>query len=196
MGAQGGNSIKAIQPITGRVRIQLMSDWSQAPNHYIPVNYNKLLAGILTSFHPFQFIPNNTTSHVSPLLSNLSGWATHYLLDVFCIFHSLWIWGCYFLHPPHPPQLCILKSYSIIKTLLRFCCVLEGFLGTQPWISIMLYLHNFINLSLLFSLWASSSLRTETHFIHLCGIQVAEPWLGLNTNWLNGNAVQRKWKLL
>lgn len=85
MGAKGGNLIKAIQPITGRARIQLMSDWSQAPNHYIPVNYNKLLAGILMSFHPFQFIPNNTTSHVSPLLSNLSGWATHYLLDVFCI---------------------------------------------------------------------------------------------------------------
>lgn len=49
----------------------------------------------------------------------------------------------------------------------QICCVFESFLGPQPWISITFYLHNFISSSLLCSLWASSSLRTETHFIHL-----------------------------
>lgn len=64
--AQGSNLIKTIQPVGGRARIQPVSDWSQDPNDYITAKYNKLLAGIWMSFHLFQFISNNTISHVNP----------------------------------------------------------------------------------------------------------------------------------
>lgn len=68
MGAQGSNLMKTVQPSSGGAGIQprRLIPRSQAPNDYIKAKYNKLLAGTLKSFHPFQFILNNTISHVSP----------------------------------------------------------------------------------------------------------------------------------
>lgn len=90
MGAQGGNfrsfSQSGIEP---GFNSRLTDPRSQGPNWYIIVNYNELLASILTTFHSFQFVPNNTTSHVSLLLSRMSSWAIHNLLDVFYIFQYL-----------------------------------------------------------------------------------------------------------